>query len=105
MNRHCALYVLRAFSPPVRERHAQAGNQQYEPLAASVQAALHAAVADQGALDPSFQRSPSGRAGSPRCRSRLARRIPDEASPLPNCCAPCTTKPPAPGSTRSWCSA
>ena len=37
---------------------AQAGNQQYEPLAASVQAALHAAVADQAPLDPSFQRSP-----------------------------------------------
>ncbi|MBP7446418.1 MAG: lytic transglycosylase domain-containing protein, partial [Zoogloea sp.] len=36
---------------------AWAGNQQYQPLAASVQAALHAAVADQAPLDASFQRS------------------------------------------------
>ena len=58
---------------------AQAGNQQYEPLAASVQAALHAAVADQAPLDPSFQRSPERARWLAEMSNRLARRIPDEA--------------------------
>jgi soluble lytic murein transglycosylase-like protein len=58
---------------------AQAGNQQYEPLAASVQAALHAAVADQAPLDPSFQRSPERARWLAEMSQRLARRIPDEA--------------------------
>ena len=58
---------------------AQAGNQQYEPLAASVQAALHAAVADQALLDPSFQRSPERARWLAEMSQRLARRIPDEA--------------------------
>ena len=58
---------------------AQAGNQQYEPLAASVQAALHAAVADQAPPDPSFQRSPERARWLAEMSQRLARRIPDEA--------------------------
>ena len=58
---------------------AHAGNQQYEPLAASVQAALHAAVADQAPLDPSFQRSPERARWLAEMSQRLARRIPDEA--------------------------
>ncbi len=58
---------------------AQAGNQQYEPLAASVQAALHAAVADQAPLDPSFQRSPERARWLAEMSNRLARRIPDVA--------------------------
>ena len=59
---------------------AQAGNQQYEPLAASVQAALHAAVADQAPLDPSFQRSPERARWLAEMSQRLARRIPDETA-------------------------
>jgi soluble lytic murein transglycosylase-like protein len=56
----------------------QAGNQQYEPLAASVQAALHAAVSDQAPLDPSFQRSPERARWLAEMSRRLAKRIPDE---------------------------
>lgn len=56
----------------------QAGNQQYEPLAASVQAALHAAVSDQAPLDPSFQRSPERTRWLAEMSQRLAKRIPDE---------------------------
>ena len=59
---------------------AQAGNQQYEPLAASVQAALHAAVADQAPLDPSFQRSPERARWLAEMSQRMAKRIPDEAA-------------------------
>ena len=57
----------------------RAGNQQYEPLAASVQAALHAAVADQAPLDSSFQHSPERARWLAEMSQRLARRIPDEA--------------------------
>ncbi len=59
---------------------ARAGNQQYEPLAASVQAALHVAVADQAPLDASFQRSPERARWLAEMSQRLARRIPDETS-------------------------
>jgi len=58
---------------------ARAGNQQYEPLAASVQAALHAAVADQPPLDPDFLRSPERARWLTEMSRRLAPRIPDEA--------------------------
>ncbi|WP_374265360.1 lytic transglycosylase domain-containing protein [Zoogloea sp.] len=58
----------------------QAGNQQYEPLAASVQAALHAAVADQAPLDPSFQHNPERARWLAEMSQRLARRIPDETA-------------------------
>lgn len=58
---------------------ALAGAQQYEPLAASVQAALHAAVTDMAAPEPRFA-SPAARthwlAGM---SSRLAARMPDAA--------------------------
>lgn len=57
---------------------AHAGNQQYEPLAASVRAALHAAVADQAPLDTSFQRSPERARWLNEMSRRLAKRIPDE---------------------------
>lgn len=57
---------------------AHAGNQIYEPLAASVQAALHAAVADQAPLDASFQRSPEGSRWLAEMSRRMAKRIPDE---------------------------
>ena len=58
---------------------ARAGNQQYQPLAASVQAALHAAVADQAPLDASFQRSAERARWLSEMSQRLARRIPDES--------------------------
>lgn len=57
---------------------ALAGNQQYEPLADSVRAALHAAVSDQAPLDPSFQRSPERARWLAEMSQRLTKRIPDE---------------------------
>ena len=57
---------------------AHAGNQLYEPLAASAQAALHAAVADQAPLDTSFQRDPERARWLNEMSRRLAKRIPDE---------------------------
>ena len=57
---------------------ALAGNQQYEPLAASVQAALHAAVSDQAPPDTSFVRSPERARWLEEMSRRLAKRIPDE---------------------------
>jgi hypothetical protein len=50
-----------------------------EPLAASVQAALHAAVADQAPLDASFQRSAERARWLSEMSQRLAKRIPDES--------------------------
>ena len=73
------LQGLVALTAGMSSAGAQAGNQQYEPLAASVQAALHAAVADQAPLDPSFQRSPERARWLAEMSQRLARRIPDEA--------------------------
>ncbi len=74
-----SLRTLRALILAGTTASAQAGNQQYEPLAASVQAALHAAVADQAPLDPSFQRSPARARWLAEMSQRLAKRIPDGA--------------------------
>jgi len=73
------LQGLVALTAGMSSAGAQAGNQQYEPLATSVQAALHAAVDDQAPLDPSFQRSPERARWLAEMSQRLARRIPDEA--------------------------
>ena len=61
---------------------AQAGNQIYEPLAASVRAALHAAVSDQAPPDTRFTRSPERARWLDEMSRRLARRMPDEAGRL-----------------------
>ena len=58
---------------------AQAGAQQYEPMAASVRAALHAAVSD--AVAPTLPIPDAGERAQwlAEMSRRLARRIPDEA--------------------------
>ena len=59
-----------------------AGNQQYEPLAASVQAALHAAIADRAAPEPRFASLEEKIAWLSEMSRRLERRMPDRAARL-----------------------
>ena len=54
-----------------------AGNQQYEPLAASVQAALQAAVADRASPEPTFSSITEKVNWLTEMSGRLARRMPD----------------------------
>lgn len=54
-----------------------AGNQKYEPLAASVQAALHAAVSDQASPEPRFASMAEKIAWLGGMSTRLQRRMPD----------------------------
>ena len=56
---------------------AQAGAQKYEPLAASVQAALHAAVADRAAPEPQFANAAERQAWFAAMSQRLAAYMPD----------------------------
>ena len=60
----------------------QAGAQQYEPLAASVQAALHAAIADRAAPEPQFPSLQEKLDWLTEMSSRLSRRIPDREARL-----------------------
>jgi hypothetical protein len=54
-----------------------AGNQQYEPLAASVRAALHAAVSDQASPEPRFASMEEKLQWLGEMSKRLQRRMPD----------------------------
>ena len=67
-----------AFSPA----HAWAGAQQYEPLAASVQAALHAAVADRASPRLVFASADEGLEWLDEMSIRLAKHIPDQRTRL-----------------------
>ena len=57
---------------------AHAGNQQYEPLAASVQAALQAAESDAASPEPIFASEAEKQRWIGEMSARLARRIPNE---------------------------
>jgi soluble lytic murein transglycosylase-like protein len=57
--------------------HARAGAQKYEPLATSVQAALHAAIADQAAPEPHFPSLEEKLVWMTEMSRRLERRMPD----------------------------
>lgn len=59
-----------------------AGAQQYEPLAASVQAALHAAIADRAAPEPQFPSIREKVNWLTEMSSRLSRRMPDREARL-----------------------
>jgi len=59
-----------------------AGAQQYEPLAASVQAALHAAVADRAAPEPIFPSLQDKIAWLSEMSRRLEKRMPDRHARL-----------------------
>ncbi len=56
---------------------AHAGNQKYEPLSASVQAALHSAISDQAVPFLAFDTAEEARAWLDAMSGKLARRIPD----------------------------
>jgi len=74
-----ALLVLAAALLP---HLAGAGNQQYEPLAASVQAALHASIADRAAPEPRFPTVKDKVDWLTEMSGRLARRMPDRDARL-----------------------
>jgi soluble lytic murein transglycosylase-like protein len=59
-----------------------AGNQQYEPLAASVRAALYAAVSDRAAPEPKFPSLQEKITWLSEMSRRLERRIPDRHARL-----------------------
>ncbi len=59
-----------------------AGAQQYEPLAASVKAALHAAIADRAAPDPQFPSMQEKIDWLTEMSGRLVRRMPDREARL-----------------------
>jgi len=61
---------------------AYAGAQKYEPLAASVQAALHAAIADRAAPEPKFASLEEKIDWLTEMSRRLARRMPDREARL-----------------------
>ncbi len=61
---------------------AQAGAQLYEPLAASVQAALHAAIADRAAPEPQFPSLQEKLDWMTEMSGRLSRRMPDREARL-----------------------
>ena len=65
--------LIVGFSPLL----AVAGNQQYEPLAASVRAALHAAVSDQASPEPRFASMEEKLQWLGEMSKRLQRRMPD----------------------------
>jgi soluble lytic murein transglycosylase-like protein len=60
--------------------HTLAGAQQYEPLAASVQAALHAAIADRAAPEPVFASITEKVNWLSAMSGRLAKRIPNDTA-------------------------
>lgn len=60
----------------------QAGAQRYEPLAASVQAALHAAIADHAAPEPNFPSLEEKINWLTEMSRRLSKRIPDREARL-----------------------
>ena len=74
----CAFAVVLTASSAV----AHAGNQQYEPLAASVQAAMHSAVADKASPRLVFGTADEGYQWLDEMSIRLARHIPDQQTRL-----------------------
>ena len=66
------LAALSVFASP-----ALAGGQQYEPLAASVQAALHSSIADMASPEPIFSSSTEREAWLSSMSSRLSKYMPD----------------------------
>ncbi len=74
--------LVLAFAAALLPLAAQAGAQQYEPLAASVQAALHAAIADRVAPEPQFPSIQEKVDWLTEMSGRLSRRMPDREARL-----------------------
>jgi hypothetical protein len=94
--RRFALILAAALLPAA----AFAGAQQYEPLAASVQAALHAAIADRAAPESQFPSVHEKVDWLTEMSGRLARRMPDREARSTSS-RPFITKPSVPGSIRN----
>ena len=73
------IYALLVFAVA---KQAWAGAQQYEPLAASAQAALHAAVSDSAAPEPQFASIEEKIGWLTEMSRRLEKRIPDRTARL-----------------------
>lgn len=73
LTRFAAVWLICAAAPG----WALAGAQQYEPLAASVQAALHAAVSDMAAPEPQFRSVEEKIDWLTEMSQRLTKRMPD----------------------------
>ena len=73
-----ALCLIAALLPAT----VRAGAQQYEPLAASVQASLHAAIADRASPEPHFSSIEDKVNWMTEMSGRLTRRIPDREARL-----------------------
>jgi soluble lytic murein transglycosylase-like protein len=71
----CVAWLLALAAPA-----AHAGGQIYEPLSASVQAALHKAIADQAVPYLAFQDEMEARAWLTTMSARLAKRMPDRVA-------------------------
>lgn len=76
------LPLLLALSAAILSAAAWAGAQKYEPLAASAQAALHAAVSDRAAPEPQFASIEEKLDWLTEMSRRLDRRIPDRQARL-----------------------
>ena len=76
------LALVLYFSAALLPAPAYSGAQQYEPLAASVQAALHAAIADRAAPEPQFPSIQDKVNWLTEMSSRLSRRMPDREARL-----------------------
>jgi soluble lytic murein transglycosylase-like protein len=74
--------ILLAFLPLLLAGKVWAGAQKYEPLAASAQAALHAAVSDRAAPEPQFASLEEKLDWLTEMSRRLERRIPDRQARL-----------------------
>lgn len=76
------IHGLLVLSCAIAGGKAWAGAQQYEPLAASVQAALHSAVADQSAPSPQFPSIQEKLEWMTEMSRRIEKRIPDRGARL-----------------------
>ncbi|PKO83377.1 MAG: transglycosylase [Betaproteobacteria bacterium HGW-Betaproteobacteria-11] len=76
------LRLLAGFLPGLLAGNALAGAQQYEPLADSVQAALHATIADRAAPEPQFPSLQEKIDWLTEMSRRMASRMPDRQARL-----------------------
>ncbi len=72
--------VVAVLAAALASPQARAGAQQYEPLADSVRAALHAAIADRASPEPVFPSVMEKVDWLTEMSSRLARRMPDQTA-------------------------
>ncbi len=82
IRRHIGLTLLAGALWTLCAPQALAGAQKYEPLAASVQAALHAAIADHAAPEPEFPSLEEKINWLSEMSRRLSKRMPDREARL-----------------------